>query len=55
MVVVAGVGRFSVYRRYNNGPRTLPLGTPALIGDRGWCAEATLTKEIPVVQIGLEK
>jgi hypothetical protein len=26
------VGRSAVYSRYNNGPRTLPLGTPALIG-----------------------
>jgi arginyl-tRNA--protein-N-Asp/Glu arginylyltransferase len=24
------VGTSAVYSRYNNGPRTLPLGTPAL-------------------------
>jgi hypothetical protein len=26
------VGRSAVYSRYNNGPRTLPWGTPALAG-----------------------
>jgi hypothetical protein len=55
MVVVGEVGKSAVCRRYNNSPRTLPWGTPALIGDRGWCEEATLTKEMPVMQIGLEK
>jgi hypothetical protein len=35
-VVVAGeVGRSAVYMRYRNGPRTLPWGTPAWIGDAG--------------------
>jgi hypothetical protein len=35
-VVVAGeVGRSAAYMRYRNGPRTLPWGTPAWIGDRG--------------------
>jgi hypothetical protein len=29
MVVVGEVGRFAVYMRYSNGPRTLPWGTPA--------------------------
>jgi hypothetical protein len=28
------VGRSAVYRRYCKGPRTLPLGTPALTGVR---------------------
>jgi hypothetical protein len=33
-VVVAGeVGRSAVYMRYRNGPRTLPWGTPAWIGE----------------------
>jgi hypothetical protein len=27
------VGRYAVYSRYNNGPRTLPWGTPALTGE----------------------
>jgi hypothetical protein len=27
------VGRSAVYNRYNNGPRTLPWGTPALTDD----------------------
>jgi hypothetical protein len=36
MVVVGEVGRSAVYMRYNNGPRTLPGGTPAWIGDRVW-------------------
>jgi hypothetical protein len=30
--------------RYSNGPRTLPWGTPVLIGDKVWCVEAILTK-----------
>jgi hypothetical protein len=34
MVVVGEVGRSAVYMKYNNGPRTLPWGTPAWIGDR---------------------
>jgi hypothetical protein len=54
MVVVREVGSSAVCRRYNNGPRTLPWGTPALIGDRQR-AEATLAKKMPVVQIGLKK
>jgi hypothetical protein len=28
------VGRSAVYSRYSKGPRTLPLGTPALTGLR---------------------
>jgi hypothetical protein len=28
MVVVGEVGRSAVYMRYNNGPKTLPWGTP---------------------------
>jgi hypothetical protein len=36
MVVVGEVGRSAVYMRYSNGPRTLPWGTPAWIGDRVW-------------------
>jgi hypothetical protein len=27
------VGRSAVYSRYNNGPRTLPWGTPTLTGE----------------------
>jgi hypothetical protein len=45
MVVVGEVGRSAVYMRYSNGPRTLPWGTPAWIGDRVWCVEAILTKK----------
>jgi hypothetical protein len=44
MVVVGEVGRSAVYMRYNNGPRTLPWGTPAWTGDRVWCIETILTK-----------
>jgi hypothetical protein len=45
-VVVAGeVGRSAVYMRYRNGPRTLPCGTPAWIGDRECWAEPNLTKK----------
>jgi hypothetical protein len=29
MVVAGEIGRFAVYMRYKNGPRTLPWGTPA--------------------------
>jgi hypothetical protein len=36
MVVVGEIGRSAVYIRYSNGPRTLPWGTPAWIGDRVW-------------------
>jgi hypothetical protein len=45
VVVVGEVGRSTVYMRYSNGPRTLPWGTPAWIGDRVWWGEAILTKE----------
>jgi hypothetical protein len=34
IVVVGEVGRSAVYMRYNNGPRTLPWGTPAWMGDK---------------------
>jgi hypothetical protein len=43
--VAVEVGRSAVSMRYRNGPRTLPWGTPAWIGDRGWWAEANLTKK----------
>jgi hypothetical protein len=36
MVVVGEVGRSAVCMRYSNGPRALPCGTPAWIGDRVW-------------------
>jgi hypothetical protein len=36
MVVVGEVGRSAVYMRHSNGPRTLPWGTSAWIGDRMW-------------------
>jgi hypothetical protein len=29
----AEIGRSAVYGRYNNGPRTLPWGTPTLTGE----------------------
>jgi hypothetical protein len=46
LAMVGGeVGRSAVYMSYSNGPRTLPLGTPALIGDKVWCVEAILTKK----------
>jgi hypothetical protein len=43
MVVVREVGRSTVCMWYSNSPRTLPWGTPALIGDGLWCVEAILT------------
>jgi hypothetical protein len=45
MVIVWEVGRSPVYMRYSIGPRTLPSGTPAWIGDRMWCVGAVLTKK----------
>jgi hypothetical protein len=45
VVVAEGVARSAVYMRYRNGPRTLPCGTPAWIGDRGCSAEPNLTKK----------
>jgi hypothetical protein len=34
VVVDSGeVGRSDMYSRYNNGPRTLPWGTPTLTGE----------------------
>jgi hypothetical protein len=38
------VGRSAVYSRYNNGPRTLPWGTPAL----------TEESSVSAMQIGFE-
>jgi hypothetical protein len=37
------VGRSAVYKRYSNGPRTLPLGTPALTGVRFASSELVFT------------
>jgi hypothetical protein len=36
------VGRSAVYSRYNNGPRTLPSGTPALTDDSSVYSVSTL-------------
>jgi hypothetical protein len=37
------VGRSAVYSRYNNGPRRLPWGTPALTVDRSVYSVSTFT------------
>jgi hypothetical protein len=50
MVVVGEVGRSAEYMRYNNGPRTLPWGTPALIGD-GVVRRGNFDEKLPVMQI----
>jgi hypothetical protein len=43
-------GRSAVYRRYNNGPRTLPWGTPAFTGDSSvYCFN--LYEEVSAMQI----
>jgi hypothetical protein len=39
------VGRSAVYSRYNNGPRTLPWGTPALTEDTSVYAVSTFTRK----------
>jgi hypothetical protein len=45
-VVESGkVGRSAVYSRYNNGPRTLPWGTPALTDDSSVNSVSTFTRK----------
>jgi hypothetical protein len=39
------VGRSAVYSRYNNGPRTLPYGTPELTGDHSVYLVSTFTRK----------
>jgi hypothetical protein len=39
------IGRSVVYSRYNNGPRTLPWGTPALIDDSSVYLVSTFTRK----------
>jgi hypothetical protein len=39
------VGRSAVYSRYNNGPRTLPCGTPALRDDSSVYSVSTFTRK----------
>jgi hypothetical protein len=39
------VGRCAVYSSYNNGPRTLPWGTPALIGESSVYPVSTFTRK----------
>jgi hypothetical protein len=39
------VGRSAVYSRYNNGPRTLPWGTPALTDDSSVYSVSTFTRK----------
>jgi hypothetical protein len=39
------VGRSAVYSRYNNGPRTLPWGTPALTEDSSVYSVSTFTRK----------
>jgi hypothetical protein len=44
------VGRSAVYSRYNNGPRTLPWGTPALTEDSS--VYSVLAIHVAAMQIG---
>jgi hypothetical protein len=39
------VGRSAVYSRYNSGPRTLPWGTPALIGESSVYSDSNVTRK----------
>jgi hypothetical protein len=39
------VGRSAVYSRYNNGPRTLPWGAPALTDDSSVYSVSTFTRK----------
>jgi hypothetical protein len=39
------VGRSVVCRRYNNGPRTLPWGTPALTDDSSVYSVSAFTRK----------
>jgi hypothetical protein len=39
------VGRSVVYSRYNNGPRTLPWGTPALTGESSGYSVSTFMRK----------
>jgi hypothetical protein len=43
VVVDSGVaGRSAVYSKYNNGPRTLPWGTPALTEESFVCSVSAM-------------
>jgi hypothetical protein len=45
-VVYSGeVGRSAVYSRYNNGPKILPWGMPALTGDSSVYSVSTSTRK----------
>jgi hypothetical protein len=39
------VGRSAVYSRYNNGPRTLPWGTPAVTDDSSVYSVSAFTRK----------
>jgi hypothetical protein len=45
VVDTSEVGRSAVYNRYNNGPRTLPWGTPALTDDSSVYSVSTFTRK----------
>jgi hypothetical protein len=45
------VGRSAVYSRYNNDPRTVPLGTPALTEESSVYSFSTFRKKC-AMQIG---
>jgi hypothetical protein len=45
VVVAKEVGSSAVYVRLKNGPRALPCGTPAWIGDKACWAEPNLMKK----------
>jgi hypothetical protein len=40
------IGRSTMYSRYNNGPRTLPWGTPALTDDSSVYSVSTLRESV---------
>jgi hypothetical protein len=45
MVDSGEVGRSAVYSRYNNGPRTVPWGTPALTENSSVYSVSTFTRK----------
>jgi hypothetical protein len=46
------VDRSAVYSKYNNGPRTLPWGMPALTGVEFCVLNFNLYYEVSAMQIG---
>jgi hypothetical protein len=51
-VVSGEIGRSAVNRRQSNGPRTLPWGTPALMGGEFCVFNFNLDEEMSVMEVG---